>query len=98
LLGSSGVQEDYDIRQYYVREDHPYSGARYGEVMEDLKAHDCLPIGLHKRNSASEHDDAELLKLPSNDTIVEAGDYVLLILDGSRGEALRELFGVEEGI
>ena len=98
LLGSSGVQEDYDIRQYYVREDHPYCGAQYGVVMEDLKEHGCLPIGLHKRNGTPDGTDDELLKLPSTDTVVEAGDYVLLILDGSRGEALRELFGVEEGI
>ncbi len=97
LLGSSGMQDDYDIRQYYVREDHKYSGARYEEVMEDLKAHDCLPIGLHKNKRSSETD-GELLKLPAGDTTVEPGDYVLLILDGSRGEALRNLFGVEEGI
>ena len=98
LLGSSGVQEDYDIRQYYVREDHRYNGAAYGEVMADLKDRGCLPIGLHKQNSADAHEDADLLKLPPHDTVVEAGDYVLLILDGSRGSALRELFGVEEGI
>lgn len=97
LLGSSGVQEDYDIRQYYVREDHRYNGAAYREVMEDLQAQGCLPIGLHKQNGAPD-EEADLLKLPPNDTRVEAGDYVLLILDGSRGEALRELFGVEEGI
>jgi voltage-gated potassium channel len=97
LLGSSGMQDDYDIRQYYVREDHRYSGAHYEEVMEDLKAHDCLPIGLHKHKRSAEKADT-LLKLPSGDTTVEAGDYVLLILDGSRGEALRKLFGVEEGI
>jgi voltage-gated potassium channel len=97
LLGSSGVQEDYDIRQYVVREGHRYSGAAYGEVMEDLRAHGCLPIGLHKQNGTPDAE-ADLLKLPSNDTLVEAGDYVLLILDGSRGEALRDLFGVEEGI
>ncbi len=96
LLGSSGVQEDYDIRQYYVRSNHRYSGARYGEVMEDLKTHDCLPIGLHKRDDSPEED--ELLKLPSSDTVVEAGDYILLILDGSQGQAMRDLFGVEEGI
>jgi Trk K+ transport system NAD-binding subunit len=65
--------------------------------MEDLRErHACLPIGLHKNNGTG--GDGELLKLPPNDTIVEAGDYVLLILDGSRGTALRELFGVEEGI
>lgn len=98
LLGSSGVQEDYDIRQYLVREDHPYSGSRYGEVMQDLRAHGCLPIGLYKQDESVGHPGNGLLKLPPNDTIVEAGDYVLLILDGSRGEALRELFGVEEGI
>jgi voltage-gated potassium channel len=98
LLGSSGVQEDYDIRQYYVREDHRYNGAAYGEVMADLQERGCLPIGLHKKNGATDPAEADLLKLPPNDTVVEAGDYVLLILDGSRGGALRELFGVEEGI
>jgi voltage-gated potassium channel len=97
LLGSSGVQEDYDIRQYYVREGHDYAGATYGTVMADLRTYDCLPIGLHK-GSAPARDDGELLKLPSDDTPVEAGDYVLLILDGSRGDALRDRFGVEEGI
>jgi len=94
LLGSSGVQEDYDIRQYYVQQNHRFSGTSYGDVMEDLRSHGCLPIGLHKRTGAPDGEDA-LLKLPSNDTIVEAGDYVLLILDGSQGETLRELFGVE---
>lgn len=98
LLGSSGVQEDYDIRQYYVREDHRYSGTRYGDVMEDLKAYGCLPIGLRKRNDGPYSEEGQLLKLPRNDTIVNAGNYVLLILDGSRGEDLLELFGVEEGI
>lgn len=98
LLGSSGVQEDYDIRQYYVRDEHPYSGTRYGEVMKDLRAQGCLPIGLYKENGAADGSESELVKLPSNDTMVESGDYVLLILDGSKGEALRELFGVEEGI
>jgi voltage-gated potassium channel len=99
LLGSSGMQEDYDIRQYYVREDHTYNGAEYGEVMDDLQSrYNCLPIGLHKNGGGSEEGEHELLKLPEHDTVVEAGDYVLLILDGSRGKALRNLFGVEEGI
>jgi len=99
LLGSSGVQEDYDIRQYYVRDEHRYSGQTYGEVMADLRErYACLPIGLHKTNGSVADGDGELVKLPSNDTRVEAGDYVLLILDGSRGDALRDLFGVDEGI
>jgi voltage-gated potassium channel len=98
LLGSSGLQEDYDIRQYYVREDHRYCGTTYGEVMADLRERGCLPIGLHKGDSTDDPEAGTLLKLPPNDTVVEAGDYVLLILDGSRGEALRDLFGVEEGI
>lgn len=96
LLGSSGVQGDYDIRQYYVREGHAYDGAAYDEVMTDLQAHECLPIGLHKHANGS--GDGQLLKLPDGDTPVEAGDYVLLILDGSRGAVLQDLFGVEEGV
>lgn len=99
LLGSAGVQEDYDIRQYYIREDHPYNGARYGQVLTDLRGkYNCLPIGLHKTNGTTDDEEGQLLKLPPDDTPIEAGDYVLLVLDGSQGSALRDLFGVEEGI
>jgi voltage-gated potassium channel len=98
LLGSSGLQEDYDIRQYYVRDDHRYSGTTYADVMADLQERGCLPIGLRKGTEADDAEGTDLLKLPPDDTVVEAGDYVLLILDGSRGAALRDLFGVEEGI
>jgi voltage-gated potassium channel len=122
LLGSAGMQEDYDIQQYYIREGSRYDGAAYGDAMDDLRRRlNCLPIGLYKtgggsRPSSESRGDAapsgaaeggkagaplpegELLKLPPGDTPIAPGDYLLLILDGSKTPAVRDLFGVEEGL
>ncbi len=95
LLSHALTNSDYDVQEYKVLASNPYAGKLYGEVFADIKQRfGCLPIGVVKI-----HDEQRvLMKLPPDTTIVEAGDYLIFILNGEQSPTIAAMFHVAEGV
>ena len=95
LMTSAKEASDCDIQQYRVTERNPYLNRSYGEAFLDLKrTHNAISIGLSKTQAGQR----KLLKLPPDDTLIELGDYLVMIVTGSHENAVARLFGVAEGV
>jgi len=95
LLASAADDNDYDIQQYKVLQGNPYSGKDYGSAFKELKIkYNIILIGLSKYGVKGR----VLLKNPPDNTKIENGDYLLLILKGRHTKELNYLFNIEEGI
>jgi len=95
LLSSAQDADEYDIQQYAITADNPYAGKTYGEAFGALKArYNVVPIGLCKVNG----DRRELLKLPEDGIRIDAGDHLLMIVNGRTERLISQAFGVKEGV
>ena len=95
LITSTNDELEYDIQQYIVLKNNPYANKEYGFVFRELKEnHSILTIGLQKNSERK----AGLMKLPKDEEIVEAGDYLIVIANGTTEKKMQKLFNVAEGI
>mgnify|MGYP006431073861 CR=1 FL=1 len=95
LIASVDGQDDYELQQYLITSSSNWAGSTYGDLYWTLyENHGLLPIGLSKRSG---RDRRQLVELPDDDVLIEAGDYVVLIVSGETVDAAEELFGVREG-
>lgn len=95
LMSSTESAGHYDLQQYIVLGANPYASRSYGDAFWDLrKNHGSLLLGLSKNGKEGR----TLLKLPPDDTPIEAGDYLIVITDGVGEKRLAELFGTREGV
>jgi voltage-gated potassium channel len=95
LLSHALTNNDYDVQEYKVLPNNPYSGKTYGEVFLDIKQqYGCITIGMVKIHDGQRF----LLKVPADSTIVEAGDYLIFILNGEQSPTIAEVFHVPEGV
>ncbi|MBN1858149.1 potassium channel protein [Candidatus Bipolaricaulota bacterium] len=95
LLTSATEAGEYDIQQFRVTKDNPFCGKTYGEAFSELKAkHNVVLIGISKLQQSAR----TLIKLPSDDVAVEAGDYLLMVLGGSSEAGISEMFHVNQGM
>lgn len=95
LLASTKDEMEYDLQQFRVTSDNPYLNKSYGEVFRDLKQeHNVVLVGMCKENGRNR----ELLKLPPDDTPVESGDYLIMIVNGRTERIIADKFGVREGV
>lgn len=95
ILSATSSAGDYDMQQYLVSDHGPYVGSQYGDVLNDLRTNfRCLPVGL----SRVDGDSRRLLKLPPDETVIEAGDFLIVITDGDGELHLSRHMGVREGI
>ncbi len=96
LLTISQKNEEYDIKEFRILSDNPYAGKNYGEAFADLKKRfNVLSIGLTKCNEKNER---RLMKLPPDDTKIDIGDYLILIMSGKESESIKQIFKTSEGI
>ena len=94
ILSFAETDDDFDIKEYLVNSTNPYKGKSYGEVFMDLKTNaDVILIGLAKVVDKERN----LLKNPPNDTPVEEGDYMIMIMNGGASKKIEDIFKVEEG-
>lgn len=107
----NGDEEEYELQLYQVTEgdafyeshtdfgyafDHIYLDGTLGSNYE----YQCMPVALSKRldGSKSLQEDREINLLPSDDTPVEAGDYIILIAKGDCMDQLEEDFSNPQGL
>lgn len=96
ILSYAKSDTDYDIKQLLVTPDNPYNGKAYQEVFFDLKKrYNSVLIGITKRDK---YGNKKLVKNPLGDLKVNAGDYLIIILNGKAFKLLKRVFGVEEGM
>lgn len=97
LLSAGDEPGGHDIQEYELIESNPYVGQTWYNLFWDLKDElNCVPIGLGR-----EQPDApgrELIKIPADDTTLQAGDHVVLIMAAEKEEALEQFFGTSEGL
>ena len=88
LLASSKNENDFDIQEYRVTAKNPFSGKTYGQAFFHIKKeYNSILIGL----SIKIDNHRQLLKNPSDNTIINQGDYLILITNG-RSEKLEHNF------
>ncbi len=86
---------DFDIKQYKVLPANPFNGMNYGDAFLELKkTYNVILIGMTKIDESGK---PKLMKNPSDDVLIEEGDYLLLILNGESFKKIKPLFRIEEG-
>jgi voltage-gated potassium channel len=94
LLDSAGDDTEFDIQQYKIIADNPFVGKSFGAAFSALKnEHNVIAIGMSKLTNGKR----ELLKIPADETPINSGDYLILILNGKRAREISEIFKVNEG-
>ncbi|UTW60879.1 potassium channel protein [bacterium SCSIO 12741] len=94
ILSFAETDEDYDIKEYRISNDNPLLGRTYGELFFELKKEaNVILIGLTKIIE----DERVLLKNPPNDTIIDVGDYLIMIMNGGASRKIEKIFHTEEG-
>jgi voltage-gated potassium channel len=95
LLSSSKNENDFDLQQYRVTTGNPFFNESYGKAFFTIKEqYDSILIGLSKKRQ----DNYELLKNPPDETVIEFGDYLIVITNGRSEKLLSQSFGIQEGI
>jgi len=95
LIAYAHEENEYDMKQFLVKPDNIYANTPYDKAFFDLKR-DCnvVLIGLVKFSDGQR----KLLKNPEGNIKIEAGDYLLMMMDGKGRNKLSKLFQIEEGI
>ena len=95
LMTSAKEASDCDFQQYRVTDKNPYANRSYGEAFRDLKGrHNAVLIGVCKPHDGHR----QLLKLPADDTMIELGDYLVMIVTGLQEKTIAQSFGTKEGV
>jgi len=95
LIAYAHEENEYDMKQFLVKSDNVYANTPYDKAFFDLKR-DCnvVLIGLVKFSNGQR----KLLKNPEGNIKIEAGDYLLMMMDGKGRKKLSKMFHIEEGI
>lgn len=94
LMTSAKESDEYDIQQFRIVEANPYLNRMYGDAFADLKTrHNVLLVGISKASEG----ERQLLKLPPDDTRIELGDYLIMIVNGATEKVIAGMFGIKEG-
>jgi voltage-gated potassium channel len=94
ILSFAEDEDDFDIKEYRVSKENPLKGKKYGDVFFELKEEaDVIVIGLAKVKNGIRN----LMKNPSNDVLVEEGDYMIMIMNGASSIKIEQIFRTEEG-
>jgi len=95
IIAYARTDDHYDMKQYMVLEDNPYCDQEYGKVFYDLKKEcNCILIGIVKMGEGGKK---ELLKNPEDYVKVQAGDYLIMIMNRKAVKKLTKLFNTKEG-
>ena len=95
LLASASEAQDYDIQQYYIKEDGKYFDAEYGVVFDELReSFNVLCIGISREAKQGR----EIMKLPEKSERLRPGDYLILMTSGRTIHNLAKAFGCQEGL
>ncbi|MFK7900952.1 MAG: TrkA family potassium uptake protein [Cyclobacteriaceae bacterium] len=96
LMSYAESDDDFDIKQFYLRDFHPYSKGTFEEAFFDLKKkYNTILIGISRQD---EEGKTIHIKNPEEEVQLQAADYLILIAKGMYEEQLEEFFDVREGV
>ncbi len=91
LISTSIEHEDQDIQQFKVTGQNPYKGMSYIDAFVQMKKEiNVILIGLVINE--------KVIKNPTDDQIIEPGQYIIVISVGSNKGQLEKIFDVKEGL
>ena len=94
LLSSSRHEEDFDVQQYKVLANNRFVNKDSEEVFHELKTnYNSVMLGLSKTKDGRR----VLIKNPPTGTLIEQGDYLILMSSGRAKADLRKIFSTGEG-
>lgn len=94
LLSSARTQDDFDVQQYKVLANNPFINKDSEEVFHELKSnYNSVLLGLSKLKDKQRL----LIKNPPAGTIIEQGDYLIMMSSGRDKAELRRIFSTGEG-
>ncbi len=95
ILAYADTDEKYDMKEYLVLENNPYVGKEYGKAFYELKKEcNVILVGIVKVNEY----ERTLMKNPEDNIKIEAGDYLIMIMNRQSVDKLVSLFKTEEGL
>jgi voltage-gated potassium channel len=94
IIAFAHDQDEYDMKQFYITNDNPLKGMYYEKAFFDLKKQcNVVLIGIVKVKDGR-HD---LIKNPEHNVTIEAGDYLLMLMNENGQEKLKRVFHIQEG-
>jgi len=95
LMAFAHQEDEYDMKQFSVKPDNVFINTPYDKAFFELKKdYNVVLIGLVKKINGQR----KLLKNPEGNIKIEAGDYLVMLMDGKGRDKLAKLFKLEEGI
>lgn len=95
IIAFQHEQDEYDMKQFYVTNDNPLRGMYYETAFFDIKKQcNVILIGIVKVKDGKHN----LMKNPESSVTIEAGDYLLMLMNGKGQERLKRVFHIEEGV
>ncbi len=95
LIAYAHEADEYDMKQFLVKQDNVYANTPYNKAFFDLKKdYNVVLIGLVKHVNGQR----KLMKNPEGDVKIEIGDYLLMMMDGKGRDKLSKIFHIKEGI
>jgi voltage-gated potassium channel len=95
LIAYAHEEHEYDLKQILVKPDNPFVAQYYDKAFFDLKkACNVVLIGLVKTTNG----ERKMLKNPEGSIKIEAGDYMVMMMDGKGEDKLQKHFHIQEGL
>jgi voltage-gated potassium channel len=95
IMSSATAEEDAGLMQFLVTENNPYVSFKGEDLFIELKTKlNVVLMAISKRNNG----EITMINVPTNNHVLEAGDYAIIFGNPQGKERVAEVFGVEEGI
>ena len=95
LLTPSVDENDHELRQYLVLPENPFCSEMYGDAFIKLKKDfNTVLVGISKLHAQGGY---QLRKNPTDETLIQKGDYLIVLVNGKSAKELEKIFGVGEG-
>lgn len=93
ILAYAHNDHEYDIKQMKILAGNSFVGSYYDKAFFDLKKScNVILIGLVKMNGT----ERKFIKNPDGSVKIEAGDYLVMMMDGKGKDALKKQFLIQE--
>ena len=93
ILAYAHNEHEYDIKQMKLKSDNAFVGSYYDKVFFDLKKScNVILVGIVKVTG----DEHKFMKNPEGSVKIDAGDYLVMMMDGKGREALKKQYRISE--
>ncbi len=95
IIAYAHEENDYDMKQFRVSEENPLTGMFYEKAFYDLKKEcNVVLIGIVKMTEGKR----KLMKNPEGSVKIEAGDYLVMLMNQRGLNKLKRTFPIGEGV